>query len=715
MSLWNKLKKRTDNGKENKFMKSFYTFVVKKKIAVLIIFAILFLVSFVAKNLVSVNYEINDYLPKNSHSTASIDVLKEEFGGGIPNARVMIKDVTIPEALEYKQKLGAVDGVIEITWLDDSVDITTPIEMLDKKTVEAHYKDGAALFSLTVKDEAAIEAVAAIEEIIGPENSISGNAVSLAAAPTKTMTEVPIITAITVVFALLLLVLTTTSFAEPILVLIGLGMAIILNAGSNLIFGEISFITNASGNILLLGVSLDYSVFLIHRFVECRKTQADPEAAMIEALTKSTSSILSSGLTTVIGFLALALMKFRIGPDLGLALAKGIALSLVTVFLFMPCLILVCYKLIDKTEHKPFLPSFKKFGKLVVKITPVFVVILAVVAVPAYLASSSNSFYYGASRIFGTETKIGADALAIEEAFGENNIYVLMVPKGDTPTEKALSDELHTLPNVTSILSYVDTVGSEIPPSYLDKNTLSLLQGENYTRFVITVNVPIEGEESFAVVEEVREIAEKHYPDEYYLAGSGISTYDLMDAIQSDMLAVNLIAIGAVLLILIISMKAIVAPILLVLSIEAAIWINLAVPYFSGDVIFYIAYLIISAIQLGATVDYAILLTDRYRENRETLPKKEAMVTTISDVTVSVLTSGLVMTVVGFLMGIISSNKLLAQLGIFIGRGAIFSLAIVLFALPGMLMLFDKFIIKKKKDSSDMNISETQEVIQNEL
>ena len=164
----------------------------------------------------------------------------------------------------------------------------------------------------------------------------------------------------------------------------------------------------------------------------------------------------------------------------------------------MPCLILVCYKLIDKTEHKPFLPSFKKFGKLIVRITPVFVVIMAVVAVPAYLASNSNSFYYGASRIFGTETKIGADAQAIEQAFGENNTYVLMVPKGDTPTEKALSDELHTLPNITSILSYVDTVGSEIPPSYLDENTLSLLQGENYTRFVITVNVPIEGEESFA-------------------------------------------------------------------------------------------------------------------------------------------------------------------------------------------------------------------------
>ena len=715
MSLWYKFRKKTDSGKESKLLRSFYTFIVKKKIAILIIFALLFLVSFVAKNLVSVNYEINDYLPQNSHSTASIQVLKDEFGGGIPNARVMVKDVTIPEALEYKQRLKEVDGVIGVTWLDDSVDITTPIEMLDKKTVEAHYKDGAALFSLTITDEAAIEAVPAIEGIIGSENSISGNAVSLAAAPTKTMTEVPIITAITVVFALFLLLLTTTSFAEPILVLLGLGMAIILNAGSNLIFGEISFITNASGNILLLGVSLDYSVFLIHRFVECRKAESDPETAMISALTRSTSSIFSSGLTTVIGFLALALMKFRIGPDLGLALAKGIALSLVTVFLFMPCLILVCYKLIDKTAHKPFLPSFKNFGKLVVKITPVFVVVLAIVVVPAYLASNSNSFYYGASRIFGEETKIGADALAIEEAFGENNTYVLMVPKGDTPTEKALSDDLHSLPNVTSILSYVDTVGSEIPKSYLDEDTLALLQGENYTRFVITVDVPIEGVKSFSVVEEVRAIAQAHYPDSYYLAGSGISTYDLMDAIQSDMLAVNLIAIGAVFLILVLSMKAIVAPTLLVLSIEAAIWINLAVPYFADDVIFYIAYLIISSIQLGATVDYAILLTDRYRENRLVLDKKDAMITTISDVTVSILTSGIVLTVVGFLMGIISSNKLLAQLGIFIGRGALFSIAIVLFALPGMLMLFDKFIVKKKKDISDTITNETKEVISNEL
>ena len=257
MSLWNKFRKKTDEGKESKALRGFYTFIVKKRIAVLIIFAVLFLASFVAKNLVSVNYEINDYLPRNSHSTASIGVLTDEFGGGIPNARVMVKNVTIPEALEYKQRLSEVEGVIAITWLDDSVDITTPIEMLDKSTVEAHYKDGAALFSLTITDEAAIEAVPAIEEIIGPENSISGNAVSLAAAPTKTMTEVPLITAITVVIALLLLLLTTTSYVEPILVLAGLGMEIILNAGSHIIFAEISFITNASGNILLLGVSLD--------------------------------------------------------------------------------------------------------------------------------------------------------------------------------------------------------------------------------------------------------------------------------------------------------------------------------------------------------------------------------------------------------------------------------------------------------------------------
>ncbi|MFQ7546211.1 MAG: efflux RND transporter permease subunit, partial [Turicibacter sp.] len=632
-----------------------------------------------------------------SPSTVSLELMQEEFDGGIPNARIMISDVTIPEALEYKEKLEAVDGVTAVTWLDDVVSIFVPISTLDTDTLETYYKDNNALFTVTIEEDRRIEAVSSIREIIGEDNAMTGSAVSTAISTTETVLEVNKISIFTVLFVLVVLVMTTNSWMEPLIVLIGLGLAIVINNGTNLIFGEISFVTNAAGSILQLAVSLDYSVFLLHRFEECRQENPDVKAAMTEALCKSTSSILSSGLTTVIGFLALVLMQFRLGPDLGLALAKGVAISLITVFVFMPSFILLTYKWLDKTRHKDLLPKFDLFGKSVQKMTIPMVCIFVILIIPAYLASNANDYYYGSSNIFGNETQLGSDTAVIESVFGKSDTYVLMVPAGDTATETELSQELNNLPQVTSIISYVDLAGAEIPLEYLDENTLSQLISKNYSRMVLSVDVPYEGEETFALVEQVRNIAQKYYSDTYYLAGEGVSTYDLMETVTDDMVKVNLMAIAAVFIVLLLSLRSISLPIVLVLSIETAIWINLSIPYFMDTPIFYIAYLIISSIQLGATVDYAILMTDRYKENREMMNKKAAVIQTISDVTVSILTSGSVLTVVGLLLGYITTNQLLGQLGIFIGRGAILSLIIVLFVLPGLLYLFDPLIIRKRK------------------
>lgn len=678
-------------------MKKFYMSLVNHRKTMVMIFTMVFVVCLLLGNLVEVNYDINDYLPESSPSTVSLELMQEEFDGGIPNARIMISDVTIPEALEYKEKLEAVDGVTAVTWLDDVVSIFVPISTLDTDTLETYYKDNNALFTVTIEEDRRIEAVSSIREIIGEDNAMTGSAVSTAISTTETVLEVNKISIFTVLFVLVVLVMTTNSWMEPLIVLIGLGLAIVINNGTNLIFGEISFVTNAAGSILQLAVSLDYSVFLLHRFEECRQENPDVKAAMTEALCKSTSSILSSGLTTVIGFLALVLMQFRLGPDLGLALAKGVAISLITVFVFMPSFILLTYKWLDKTRHKDLLPKFDLFGKSVQKMTIPMVCIFVILIIPAYLASNANDYYYGSSNIFGNETQLGSDTAVIESVFGKSDTYVLMVPAGDTATETELSQELNNLPQVTSIISYVDLAGAEIPLEYLDENTLSQLISKNYSRMVLSVDVPYEGEETFALVEQVRNIAQKYYSDTYYLAGEGVSTYDLMETVTDDMVKVNLMAIAAVFIVLLLSLRSISLPIVLVLSIETAIWINLSIPYFMDTPIFYIAYLIISSIQLGATVDYAILMTDRYKENREMMNKKAAVIQTISDVTVSILTSGSVLTVVGLLLGYITTNQLLGQLGIFIGRGAILSLIIVLFVLPGLLYLFDPLIIRKRK------------------
>lgn len=325
------------------------------------------------------------------------------------------------------------------------------------------------------------------------------------------------------------------------------------------------------------------------------------------------------------------------------------------------------------------------------------VVVFVIAIAPSYLASNSNSFYYGASKIFNEKTQTGADTVRIEEIFGKSDTYVLMVPKEDKSTQKELSDRLHDISQVKSIISYVDTVGMEIPESYLDEATYSKLCSDKYTRMVISVDAEYEGSETFKLVEDIRNVAQEYYPDNWYLAGQGVSTYDLMDTITSDMTKVNLVAIGAVFVVLLLTLRSVVLPVLLVLGIETAIWINLSIPYFTDQTIFYIAYLIISSIQLGATVDYAILMTERYKECRQTLNKKEAITSTISAVTVSILTSGSALTVVGFLLGIISSHGLLSQLGFFLGRGTLCSLVIVFFALPGLLYTFDRTFIKEKR------------------
>ncbi len=373
-------------------MRKFYSRVVRNPKKIIVFFLALAVVGAILQNFVAVNYDMKDYLPEGSPSTVAIDTMNEEFEGGIPNARVMVKDVSISEALDYKERLKECDGVTDVMWLDDSINIYQPIEEADPDVVERFYKDQTALFTVTIDEKKKIETVDAIREIIGENNAMTGDAVSTAVATTSTVDEIRIITILAVTIVLAVLMLTTTSWVEPLIILIGLGVAIMINSGSNLIFGEISFVTNAAGAVLQLAVSLDYSVFLMHRYEECLIETRDKNGAMVDALCKSTSSILSSGLTTVIGFLALIFMRFRIGPDLGVALAKGVGISLITVFVFMPALILKLYPLVQKTHHKRLLPGFQRLGRFVRRIMVPMACLFAVIAVPAFLASNSNSY-----------------------------------------------------------------------------------------------------------------------------------------------------------------------------------------------------------------------------------------------------------------------------------------------------------------------------------
>lgn len=688
-------------------MEKLFRWIINHKIFIITLFVVSCIICAFSRELVQVDYDLNDYLPDSSPSTIAIDVMKDEFDGDVPNARVMISGVTIPQALEYKQKLFDIDGVSDVVWLDDAISIYEPLQLQDTDTVEAYYKDGNALFTVTIEEEKRLEAVNEIRALIGDDNAMAGAAVNTAVATQSTIDEINRVVKITIPVVFIVLLFTTTSWFEPVLFLASIGIAILLNTGTNLIFGTISFVTNGAGNVLQLAVSLDYSVFLLHRFEELREEGLEAKEAMVQAMCKSFTSILSSGLTTVIGFAALILMRFKIGPDLGKALAKGIAFSLIVVFTIFPVMIMFTYKLVEKTRHRSFMPDFTPFGRLICRIMLPMAAIFCIMMAPSYMASRQNNFYYGAEHIFGPETQLGRDTEKIDAIFDDSNPVVLMVPKGNSPKETALSKKLKALPQVSSIISFVDNAGAEVPKEYLDSDTLSELESDKYSRMIMTLKTKYEGDDAFAVVEEIRKIAEKFYPGEWYLAGESASTYDLMDTITADDLTVNLIAIGSVFIILVFSFKSLFIPVILVLAIEAAIWINLSIPFYRDNSLFYLAYLIISSIQLGATVDYAILMTSRYLEMRADTAKREAIEKTIPTVTASILTSGTVMTFVGFLLGYITSHGVLKQLGTLLGTGTLLSMAVVFFVLPGLLYVLDKPIEKTTRGVVFYNNSKT--------
>ncbi len=671
-------------------MDRFMYIILKRKKTVLLFFLIATVLCMLMSTQVGVNYNIMDYLPDEAPSTEALDIMDAEYAKGAPNARVMVREVTIPEALAYKEKIKAVDGVTDISWLDDAIDIYQPLAFAEQKTVEEYYVDNNAVFTVTVDEDRQVSALNQVRQIIGNERAMSGNAVNTVTAIQLTTKEIQKIMIFAVALIFVILLLTTTAWVEPVLFLVTIGVAIMLNMGTNLFFGEISFVTNAAGSILQMAVSMDYSIFLLHRFSEYRTEYDDVTEAMSKAVKSSFGSIMSSGLTTVMGFAALILMRFKIGPDMGIVMAKAIAISLFTVLLFFPALTLVCYKMIDKTQHKLLIPPFDKFAKLVMKIQVPALILFIVITIPCFLGQDENSFTYGQSGIYGPGTQLGDDTAAIEEIFGKSNLVVLMVPKGTPANERALSEALMDQELITSVISYAETVGTQIPVEFAPADEVSELISDRYSRMVITLDTDEEGDKAFAMTEKIRDMASQYYGNEYQLAGVTVNSYDMRDVVTKDNERVNALAIGSIALILLLNFKSLLIPVVLLLVIESSIWINLTVPYFMDERLFYIGYLIISSIQLGATVDYAILFADRYIENRRDLPAREAACKSLSDTALSILTSASILTFAGLMLGIMSTNGIISQLGMLVGRGGVLSGVLVLFVLPSLLVLFDK-------------------------
>ena len=651
---------------------------------------------------VGVNYDLSKYLPDFAPTKQALDVMEKEFG--YPGmARIMVKDVTLPEARTIRQRISRVDGVDLVVGPDLAANVYSTDAFIKNSLTDRFYKDGNAVYQIIFEDgdsdTSTHKAINEIYGIVGKDRGcFAGSAVSSKERQESITREIAMAIGMAVVIIWLILTLTTTSWFEPFLFILVMAVAIVLNMGSNIIFGRISFFTFSTAAILQLAVSMDYSIFLLHTYTAIKQSGVDSRPAMEAAIEKSCSSILASGATTIVGFLVIALMKFTIGKDVGFVLTKGIICSLVTVLFLMPTLILRFDKKIEKTAHRSFLPPLDGLGKLMYRIRIPVLAVAAFCAVPCYFGQSMNYFYYGDDALgSGPGTRVYEDSRAIEDVFGKSNVIIAMVPNGNVIKERRLTDELEDQEFIDYALSMAGTLPQGIPESFLPESVTKQLRTGSYARILISMETREESSYSFQCSEKLTEIVKKYYPEDSYVIGMTPTTIDIRDILTDDYNRVSIISLAGVALVVMLTFHSVMVPILVIIPIEVAIYLNMTIPYIIGDSMVYIGYIIVSCLQLGATIDYSILMTNNYMEFRETMGSREAAVTAIAKSAISILTSGGILTVVGYLLYFTSSIQAISQVGRLVGRGALLSMILVLSLLPALLAAFDKPIRRQQQ------------------
>ena len=675
-------------------MNKIINIILENKVKVLLLFIAIFIASFFLMSNVKVNYYLVDYLPEKVNSTKALGVMQEEFATNITNCNVMLKGVSIAEALEYKAKLGELEGVLEIQFLDDTVALNMPLEMIDSKVSGSWYKNEKALFVLSVDEAMDVKTVKEIREIIGDRGVISGSLVNTVGIQTDNTDEIMQIMFILIPIIIVIVALTASSYFESLLLILVSAFAMVISMGTNMLFGEISSLTRVAAMILLPAMVMCFSITLLQRFKKEREKNLDVETAMENAMVLSYGTMMASVFIAMAIFIAMTFMDFKLGIDLGRVLLKDVIISFGCSFKLLPVLVVMCAKMIDMTKKRWSLSSIK----LPSGVNTLFVIIFFIILVPCYLGSMSNTYNYGSAKIMHDESRIGKELIEIENEFGKTNQVVLMVPKGDFAKEAQLIESLKEEKRITSITSYITSVGEMIPLEFVPKEKSSLLISENYSRIILYLDAEPEGEETFNLIEQIREVASEHY-DDYYLAGTSASSYDLRDVAGSDMTKTTIASIIIIALILIIIFRSIALPLIILLVGQATIWINLTYLYFVGNNLNYVSHLISFGIILGAVTMYAIILTNRYLVNREKNQAKEAVSGAVSDSFTTILVSGMILAIVGFLLEFNTTNLIIAQIGYLLGRGTIISMILVLFVLPGLLRLFDKLIEKTTMNS----------------
>lgn len=676
-------------------MDALANFIVKHKKLIIFLYLILSLLAFIGSRFVEVNYDLSLYLPKDLNSIKGKNILEEEFGIG-GTAYILIKDESLNEIDNIVKDIESIEGIKKAIWLGTVEDIFKPKDFMDENIKKEFLSGNSNLIQIHFINPndslETVEAVKEIQDVLGEKGIVGGPAAVSHDLQYTTSKEVIYYSLVAFVIISIILFLSLESFIEPILFFIAIGAAIILNMGTNIIFDSISFNTHSVAAIIQLAVSMDYSIFLLHRYIEEKENYKDKDQAMIVAIQKTFNSVLSSSMTTIAGFLALVVMKYAIGKDLGLVLAKGVLFSLISVITLLPILILLFDNIIEKYKHKVFLPSFKKSAAFIIKRKYVLLIIAILIAIPAYLAQSNVKYYYANEKVLPETSDSNIAIKEIDKLFSNKNQLALILPKGDKLKEFQLIKELEDMEVIGDVKGLYSMVDIVIPETFIPEDIKDNFQSEHYSLININLNLPMEGDITKDSLNKIKTRVSNYY-EEWYLTGESAIYSDLQETTAKDFRNVNILSIILIASIIFIASKSITIPLILVFIIQLGIWINLAIPYMQGTVLNFISFIIIGAIQLGATVDYAILFTSRYRENlQEINDKNKAAVQTIEDTGRPILTSALILFTGTFSVYLITSMANAKELTLLIGRGAIISLILVLMVLPSLLIIFNKLI-----------------------
>lgn len=683
--------------------------VAKHKIFIIVLAVLLLIPAGIGYVSTRINYDVLSYLPKSLETVNGQDVMVDEFGMGA-FSMVIVEGMENKDVAELETKLEQVEHVEKVIWYDDMADISLPVEMIPSKLRDNLFSGDAtmmiALFDDTTSADSTMEAVTQMREITGKQAFISGMSGVVTDIKNLALAEMPIYIAVAAILSLLVLLLTMDSLVTPLIFLTGIGTAIIYNLGSNIIFGEISYITQALTAILQLGVTMDYSIFLLESYeANKERFEGDKNRAMAHAISNTFKSVTSSSITTIAGFAALCFMTFKLGMDLGLVMAKGVVIGVIVCLTFLPAMILCLDKAIEKTSHKNLIPSLDGVSKRIVKLWPVAIALFLVLLGPSIYGNSNYEIYYNIDSGLPQDLDSAVANEKMNDTFNMNNMHVLLVKQGMSVKDKNnMQQEIDDVDGIKWVLGMDTFVGANFPIDMVPDTYREMLQSDNYELQFVCSDYKSATPEVNNQIARINDIVKK-YSKESMVIGEAPLMKDLQDVTDIDLASVNYISIAAIFLIILLTFKSISIPVILVTVIEFAIFLNMSVPYYSGESLPFVASIVIGTIQLGATVDYAILMTSRYHKERVVnhMSKKEAISIAHSTSIKSIIISGLCLFAATFGVTVSSNIDMIKAICTLLSRGAVISTIVVILILPAMLTVFDKVICKTTWDMRKIN------------